>query len=224
MVSRNNRVKEENAPKAVKGWLVFILPIIIPTLGLIFIELLRQHHEIKTYEIENTYTQRFNCKTISVEKVGIEYVEYKITTDPIVKGFHIIVYPYLVCENEKKVYIPVTGLFTQNEYVADEKGCCTLSREDTFEELKETIKKMNMIDFPVEVRCLVAIKYVKQDEEQKEIYDIKDGQLTKSHGEIATKVLEAWESKSSLKIDMIGWPDYDQEKLEEILVRSLRNT
>lgn len=212
----NNIGEGEKVPKSFKGWVILIMTIALPTLGAIYIELLRENHEIKMHEIENTHMQQFNCETISIEKFGIKYVDYKITTTPIVKGFHIIAYPYLVYETEKKVYIPVTGLFTQNEYVADEKGCCTLSRENVFEDLKEMINKMYMVDFPFEIKCLVAIKYVEQDEERKEVYDIKDGQLTKSEPGNAIGVLEAWEDEKSLKIEMTGWPDYNRKNLDAI--------
>lgn len=214
MATDKKKSEEENVPKTFKGWIVIIIPCVISALGLICVEMMKESHEKKMNEAGNTYMQHFYNKADIVMISGMEFLQYKITSEPIVKGFHVIAYPYVVCETEEKNYIPVKGQFTQNEYVTDAEGCCTLFRENTSEDFIKMIN--NMVDFPVEMKCLVAIQYVVEDEVRKEIYDIKDGQLTKSDQEIATKVLEAWESGSSVKIDMMGWPDYDQKKLEEI--------
>lgn len=88
--------------------------------------------------MENAYGQHFYNDSSIVKKSGIEYIQYKITSDPVAAGYHVIVYPYLVYEKEgKKIYIPLIRQFTQEEYAADENGCCILLRENTSEELLE---------------------------------------------------------------------------------------
>lgn len=195
---------------------------LIALLGVIYrgwvdlkIERMKEVQEIWLYEMQNQYEQIFYSKSDIVEMAGIEYVQYELTSDPVVAGYHVLVYPYAICEkDDQKKCLPVTGQFTQDEYVADENGYCRLLRENTTGDFLKMAA--SVVDFSIEVKCLVAIQYVKDGELIPEVYDIRDGSLTLSDQNLAMEVLAAWEDESSIKIDMWGWPCFDQKVLEGI--------
>lgn len=64
-------------------------------------------------------------------------------------------------------------------------------RENVTEELLEVLAGIS--PFPMETGCLVAIEYVAEEQTVREIYVIRDGELTKAEQELAAEVLEAWE-------------------------------
>ena len=222
MSTFKNKVKDDNAPKSFRGWLAILLPCLATLSGVIYtghvnleIQQRKENHDINMYKMKNTNIQYFYSETESVERLGMEFVKYKIQSEPAVKGFHVIVYPYVVYGSEEKRIIPIEGQFMQEEYVADGEGCCILFRENTTDDLTQTVEAM--MDFSVDVKCLVAVKYVENNEERIEVFDLKDGQLTESKTDTVIKVLEAWQEKDKVNIDMKGWPDYNQSNLKEIL-------
>lgn len=218
----NEKEEEKGVPKSAKGWLVFFFPYAIALISAIFggwitwkIEKSKEEHEKDMYNMQNDYDQRFYSSTCTIEKFGIEYVQYEFTSKPAVAGYHVIVYPYVVYEKEgRKFYIPFIGQFTQNEYMADENGYCQLFKENTNDDFKKmVVSKTNLW---VEIKCLAAIQYVEDGETKREVYDVRDGQLVISEQEVVIEVLTAYEDENHVKIDMLSWPYFDYQALEEI--------
>lgn len=219
----NKRIQDENFPKIMEGWIKVVIPALIALLGVIYrgmidikIEKMKEEYDKESRESESMINQKFNNKCEIIEKSGIEYMQYTISSSPVVAGYHVIAYPYLVYEkeNKKKVYIPITGQFTQVEYVAEETGRCILLREDLSEELQTMITFK--WGFSVEIKCLIAFQYVEDEQEKREFYDIRDGELTKSEQEVAVEVVQAWRDENFVKIDVRSWPHIDQNNLEKV--------
>lgn len=213
---------EKNEPKSVKNRLWGIAPYVIALIGVIFtgciswmIEKSKEEHEIDMYNMQNDYEQLFYNNICTIEIMGIEYVQYEFTSAPIVAGYHVIMYPYVVYEKEGiKVYIPIIRQFTQEEYAADENGCCRLLRENTSDNLKEFVaSEMNL---SVEIKCLAAIEYAEDGEIKREVYDVRDGQLVESEKDVVMGVLTAYGDENFVKIDMWSWPCFDLQVLEKV--------
>lgn len=216
------RVADRKSGQSQNAMAIAVVTGLITLLGVIYrgrvdlmIEQMKEAQEIRMYESQNEDKQLFYSKSDIVEMAGIEYVQYEFTSDPVVAGYHLLVYPYAICEkDDQKKYLPITGQFTQDEYVADENGYCRLLRENTTGDFLKMAA--SVVDFSIEVKYLVAIQYVKNGELKREVYDVMDGNLILSDPNIAMKVFKAWEDESSIKIDMWGWPCFDQKVLEGI--------
>lgn len=214
--------QDNSAPRSAKGWIALCIPCAFVFAGVIVtgifnykIEKSKEIHDIEMKEFEKAYEQHFYNNSNIVEKTGIEYIQYEIKADPAVAGYHVIPCPYLVYEiGGIEHYIPLIGQFTQEEYVARENGCCDLFRENTSKELQEIVE--SIVGDSVEIKCLIAIQYVKEDQEKREIYDVRDGQLTKTAQEVAIEVLKLWENEDSKKIDMWGWPRIDWVEVNKV--------
>lgn len=204
---------------AVLAFAGVVIAAIIAGIVSVYIQKSQEHHEEKMLEKENSYEQEFTAEIEVQKRTGIEYIVYKLKTNPTVEGYHVRAFPVIEYENgTDKKYIPVIGQFTQDEYVANTNGECLLFRENTSEKLISEIKEKFKVD--VKAEYLIAIQYAWEGRDKKEVYYLKDGELTVAKPEMIIEVLEAWEAdekgEPNIKIDMSKWPNIDEEELETI--------
>lgn len=223
---KENNSQEQDQKISIADCMKIVIPAVLALAGVVItaatnwnIEKSKEAHEERMWQLENDVKQSFFNVTTIVKRAEIEYLRYELTSDSVAGGYHVIPYPYLTYEaQEKNNYIPVIGQFTQKEYVADEQGCCQMFRENVTEELLEVLAGIS--PFPMETGCLAAIEYVAEEQTVREIYVIRDGELTKAEQELAAEVMEAWEKTEangeSSWIDMAFWPCIDEESLQEI--------
>ena len=222
-MDRNIRKDDgDNVIHSNNGIVIAIVTGLFALIGAIFtgcvylkIEKMREEQEIRLYKLQNDYKQCIYSKSDTIESFGMEYVRYEFETDPPIEGYHMIAYPYAICEKEdNKVYLPITGQFDHDEYVADEDGKCSLLRENTTGEFLKMAE--SVVDYSIEVECLIAIQYVKDGEVKREVYEVRDGPLALADQKNVIEVLRAWEDEKSIKIDMWEWPHFNQQLLEGI--------
>lgn len=222
-MERNIRKDDgDNVIRSNNGIVIAIVTGLFALIGVIYrgqvdlkIEQLKETHEKELHESQNDYEQYIYNRSSIIQKNGIEYVQYEFETDPPMEGYHMIAYPFAICEKEdNKVYLPIIGQFNHDEYVADEDGKCSLLRENTTGEFLKMAA--SVVNYSIEVECLIAIQYVKDGKVKREVYDIRDGQLTLSDQNIVIEVLKAWEDEDGVKIDMWAWPHFNQQLLEGI--------
>jgi len=123
-----------------------------------------QDYEIFRMNMENDYVQHFFVEAEEVQRVGIDYIQYSVTSDPALKGYHIYILPYTESTeiDGSRRYTAAESLFVQEEYAADSSGTCRMLLEETEDE---------------KVKYLLVIKYVEDEEEKIESYCLNDGQL-----------------------------------------------
>ncbi|MDE5590516.1 MAG: hypothetical protein K2J60_15480, partial [Acetatifactor sp.] len=155
-----------------------------------------------------------------VEHAGIEYVQCNLVGDPCIAGYQVKVYPYISFElHDGITYIPICCLYTQEQYSAGNDGTCVLLRENTTEALRDFISEIFAESGKeVQTGCLVAIEYIHKDNQsEKEIFELRNGQLAWADDRIAIQVIKAVYDENSYKISMQSWPDSKDEIGCEIL-------
>ena len=159
---------------------------------LIFIYEKTQPTENKT---ENT--QKFSATSQNTEKAGLSYIEYTITSEPSRRGFHVRPYPYVTYEeNGETTIIPILNLFTQEEYSAEISGKCSLMHEL----LPSSFRAADNSDYSFtaeQVQCLIAVLYTKDTEQVRDMYELRDGDLTYADENIAIQLLQFFENPDS---------------------------
>lgn len=153
----------------------------------------------KMDDLNEAKEQKFITNTENIEKAGIPYIEYIITSDPSNNGYHIRPYPYLMYKEEgQDRIIPLRNLFTQPEYTEEKDGECILLQEDI-----ELLLNMEQVN----VGCILAISYVEGSDSVKDVYALGNGKLLKAEEDIVTQVLDAYNHLDDHNtIDMINWP------------------
>lgn len=205
MGSKEKKKENGNESKSIKGWIALLVPCLFAFAGEVYkgqidvkIQKMEEEHEERMHGIQNEQEQSFYCSSEIVNKFGIEYKQYEIISKPTIEGYHVLVYPYIVSgkEMDNRVYVPVMGVFTSNEYRADIEGRCKILK-DMDEDLEGT--ENNAEDFS-EVKVLLAIQYAENGTtRERKVYDIGDGQLVESDKELVIGVLKAWESEENEK-------------------------
>lgn len=150
----------------------------------------------------------FDCIAEETEKVGLEYIEYEIASNPSLNGYHVRPYPYLsYVGKEGNIIIPLTHLFTEEEYSADSDGKCILLKEYSAEKIEEMYE-------PSSADTLLFIEYGSKinGEKMLQCYYLNDGELQEAEEEIVIQVLEAYENTEQI-IDMSNWPK-NMEKIQ----------
>ena len=139
-------------------------------------------------------------------------------------GYHVRPYAYVVYDTEKdSSYIPIEGLFSQEEYVADQEGTCTIWYENTMAELQKKLediaaeKRGESSKAIIRVDCAVAIQYIESKERQTDLYELRSGELIPIGEEETIKIKGIWEAEDSVKIDMLSWPALDIKMLDKII-------
>lgn len=201
MGNEGKKRENGNEPKTIKGWIALIIPCISALAGVIYrgrvdikLQKMKDEQEKRMYELQNEQEQSFYCNSEMINKFGIEYKQYEITSEPVIEGYHVLVYPYVVSGEEKdnKVYIPIVGEFTSDEYKADRNGNCKLLKEvdEYFEDVENDTENSS------EVKILIAIQYAEDGTtRERKVYDIGDGQLVEAEKELVIGVLQAWENE-----------------------------
>ena len=159
-----------------------------------------------------------------INRAGIEYVQCEITAEPHMAGYHVRPYAYVVYDTEKdSSYIPIEGLFSQEEYVADQEGTCTIWYENTMAELQKKLediaaeKRRESSKAIIRVDCAVAIQYIESKERQTDLYELRSGELIPIGEEETIRIKGIWEAEDSVKIDMLSWPALDIKMLDKII-------
>lgn len=174
-----------------------------------------EENEKHLESVGNSYGQEFHMSEEIVDRAGIEYRRYEISSNPSINGFHVIPYVYVVLEiHEEQVYIPVEGQFQQEEYVAGQEGICILYRENTTESLLEALRCQGC---DAEIECMLAIEYAVVGKAKVDVYMLRTGQLEVADEEKALSVIGAWDNPDSVRINMISWPVGSEEQLKEML-------
>lgn len=221
MKNTGKAVKDESSSREKVNWGPIIVALIAFVGGIckcwadIVIQKSKENHEIRLQEIENAYEQKFDMSEKITTRAGIEYISYEISTDPAINGFHVIPYTYIVIEvSGEKKYIPVEAQFLQKEYVAEQDGKCILYRENTIEELMETLGAQGCEGT---AECMVAIEYVVEGKSEVNVYELRTGQLKIAEEEKVIAVVRDWENLNHVKIDMMSWPVGSEEQLKQLL-------
>lgn len=163
----------------------------------------------------------FYCEAELKEVAGIEYIEYKLTSDPKIEGYHVRPYPYLLYEDkEENIIFPLENVFTNEEYSANMGGVCILMEEKAVKGLDEMLNKMSgdKQKTGYRVETILAVLYTEDisGQETRECYFLKDGELSRPKQEICKQVLEAYKDSEQVRIDMSIWPKNKEEILKLI--------
>ena len=157
--------------------------------------------------------QKFYVDSNNTTRAGISYIEYTVIPSLHLDCYYVQPYPYLVYvkEGEDRI-IPIKNLFTQDEYVSDPKGGCTLLQED-MELLQDFIDNTPALS---RSDCLLVILYVEDAREVRKVYELRNGELAAAEEDIVIRVLEAYENADNVSIDMTNWP-LNLEEIEEMI-------
>ena len=214
--------EKDAAPRKENTGIVTIIAALIVLVGTIYasqtemrIQKSIEQHDIYMRNLENAHEQKFYMSEEMITRTGIEHIRYEIEAEPAINGFHIIPYVYIEIEiSGEKKYIPVEGQFLQKEYVAGQDGRCTLYRENTKEELLDKLKELGC---EAQAECMIAIEYVVESKPEKNIFELRTGQLVVAEKEKVIAVMAAWEEQDYVKIDMTSWPVESERQLKELL-------
>lgn len=214
--------EKDAAPRKEYTGIVTIITALIVLAGTVYaswtdmrIQKSSEQHDIHMRELENAYEQKFFMSEEVITRAGIEHIKYEIEADPAINGFHIIPYVYIEIEiSSEKKYIPVEGQFLQKEYAAGQDGKCILYRENTKDELLDTLKELGC---EASAECMIAIEYVVDGKPEKNMYELRTGQLVVAEQEKVIAVMTAWENQDYVKIDMTSWPIGNERQLKELL-------
>lgn len=181
---------------------------------------IKNEHDKHMYEIENTYVQEF-VNIISTEEVlGMPYINYKITSAPVLAGFDVIPYPYISysIHGERK-YLFLNNQFTQSQYVTDQNGVCIMKKENTTEELIKILHLLYKQKYPdkeitITSGCVVAVKHAIERKVEISLFELANGNLpTLTNKELLNAVLEYSETKEG--INMLSFPHNTEHIIEE---------
>lgn len=227
---KKNKVNEnsEAVDKKKKGpgpWTKLLLPIgatiFVAILSAVLPRILDykdQKGDEKTFQIE-TINQQFENEEKLCKFAQLDYIECTITSNPVLPGYQVRVYPYLrfLVDGDWQYRI-FSGLYTQDQYSADADGICTLIREDITKQIQQYIEDATemTIGYDYDIATLVVVDYASDtNKDTREVYELRIGKLTVPDDEIIVKVLEAYENKEEV-INVIAWPD-NKEKVIELL-------
>lgn len=124
MGSDERKKENGNEPKSLKGWIALCIPCFLAFVGVVYkaqidvkLQKMKEEHEERMHEIQNEQEQSFYCDSGIVNKFGIEYKQYEIISKPIIEGYHVLVYPYIVSGKEmnNKVYDIGDGQLVESE-------------------------------------------------------------------------------------------------------------
>lgn len=220
--------KSEAVGKKKKGpgpWTKLLLPIgatiFVAILSAVLPRILdykNQKGNEETFQTENI-NQQFENEEKLCEFAQLDYIECTITSNPVMSGYQVRVYPYLrfLVDGEWE-YLPIIGLYTQDQYSADADGICTLIREDITKQIQQYIEDATemTIGYDYDIATLVVVDYVSDsNKDTREVYELRIGKLTVPDDEIIVKVLAAYENKKRV-INVIAWPD-GKEKVIKFL-------
>lgn len=172
-----------------------------------------------TEQKENTIQLYENTEEIYASHK--EYVKCIITSVPVLPGYQVKPYPYLcLMEEEGWRYYPIAGLYTQEQYSADENGVCTLIRENISDQIQFLLKnEMDLeqgIDY--DLGCLLIIEHVSNNEkESRKALELRIGQLTVPDDERIVKILKA-SQEGTVILDVTAWPA-NKDKIIELIVK-----
>lgn len=222
---------EDKAPRTIRGWIALIIPSILGIIGILCtcwsnwsIQKSKEEHDADMHELEYAVEQKLYIQENIINRAGIEYVQCEITAEPHMAGYHVRPYAYVVYDTEKdSSYIPIEGLFSQEEYVADQEGTCTIWYENTMAELQKKLediaaeKRGESSKAIIRVDCAVAIQYIESKERQTDLYELRSGELIPIGEEETIRIKRIWEAEDSVKIDMLSWPALDITMLDKII-------
>lgn len=149
----------------------------------------------------------------------IKYVEYTLVSDPVVPRYQVKPYPYIAVLGLKGwTYIPVLGLYTQEQYTADFNGICKLEREDIMTQLQDISAEVGKeIGTEYKTGCYFLIGYVARDgSKESEIYEFEKGNLTSPDAAESLQVIAAYKNDTHIKINVVTWPSNKEQVLETI--------
>lgn len=230
MKDNGREKKDEKAPKTFQGWIALMIPCIFGIAGTICncwidwnIQKSKERHDEVMYALENAVEQKFYIQEDIIDRAGIEYIRYDIITEPQMAGYHVRPYTYIAYVTEKGIsYIPIVGQFSQEEYVADKQGKCTIWRENTTKDLQKAMEDIfeekrgerSAVSFKIE--CVVAVQYIDEKESKTDVYDLRAGELIIKEKEEVIKMKAVWEDIDTIIIDMFAWPSLDGQILDKI--------
>ena len=163
----------------------------------------------------NTQNVIFTNISEKTSSMNFEYINCSISSDPPLPAYQVRVYPYLtICGDEQDYYYPITGLYTQPQYVADTNGVCTLLKTDDLDVVCEFLAQENN-DISPETGTILLMQYSTNNTSFTEAYELRNGQLITADDTIAIIVLNAFDS-DSYTINLNVWPVYKYEFLEEL--------
>lgn len=202
------------------GWSKLIIPlisaIIIAIIGKIPIDT-----EKESSTDQPQPTQLFINEEKHTEYSQFKYIECTLTSTPILPGYQVKPHPYIaVLDSEEWIYIPILGLYTQEQYSADNNGICKLEREDIITQLQDILTAMNKkLGQDYDIGCLIIIEYMANDSSDspiKKAYELRIGQLSIPEDDAVIKVLNANDSDTQPKIDVTMWPNNKDQIIEVI--------
>lgn len=159
-----------------------------------------------------------NTEKRTKEIDGLDYVEYKLTVNPIVSQYKVMVYPYLFYRKDQtREYVLIEKLYTQDQYLANEEGTCLLKREDITVQLEDAFREeLQCEKDSVGTGCLIAIEYYEDNQLQKEIFELSSGQLHDAKLALTREVIGNSQNNTIKKMDVRGWP-CNMEVIQEIV-------
>lgn len=164
--------------------------------------------------------QLFNNEEQVVTHSQFEFVECKLTSTPKRSGYKVKPYPYIaILKSDEWIYIPVRGLYTQDQYSADNDGVCILKRENILTDLQDILKEINQArGQEYEVGCLLLIKYTSDNNAEQPVkpYGLTTGNLPSFNIEKAEKIVDAFNNDAQIGINVLVWPS-NKEQIVEVL-------
>ena len=204
------------------GWAKLILPLIVAIIVAIIYNYpfnVEKNDDESSFSSPQPIVQTFSNKEKIEEYSQFKYIECTLTSDPILSGYQVKPYPYIaVFKSEEWTYIPILGLYTQDQYSADNNGVCKLKRENITSQLQDIsteVNKENGEDY--HVGCLLVIEYVANDGLRKnETYELRIGQLSIPDEDKAIKIINANSDDAQIKINVATWPS-NKDQIIEVL-------
>ena len=227
--------KQQSMKKGPSKWAKLLIPIIVPIIGAIIspivismAEFYLQRFFDKSVSEDNRIEQSspipseppFSIDEQSVEGSPFKYIECTLTSNFAVPGYQVKPYPYIAVLGSKGwTYLPIRGLYTQEQYSADYNGICKLKREDILTQLQDISTEVRKeIGTEYKIGCLLLIEYVANNSSKEtEIYELGLGHLAPPENEAESiKILAAYQSDTPIKIDVTTWPS-NREQIVKII-------